>query len=306
MLNTIISKQSKSKREKNSTVHIIDPFEEGRTVCEIRVNHLIEEYQGKIHSIRDCAPTCNVCLSETARSLRRKGKEIALEDMAETFQEIFGNLVRIAGGKVCHPNLEVEERKSKYRHKKHDAGFWSFIPHSAGDNYRLFKSLRDILAGDERWGGHRGHERRFLDAGCGIGNQMMLASHTLKGLGQYHGLEFFPDTIKQACNFLGLVEIGTTLGHRAWANHIDADKARFMVMKADIMKFENYKDYDIIYFYCPFEDHRRQNKFENRLADEMKVGAVVVPRLSKRNWREDERFETLRAATGPALIKVKN
>jgi len=173
-----------------------------------------------------------------------------------------------------------------------DACSYPFIPQA---NYRLiptFYALRKKLPKIKGWVGNRKDfgNLKFLDAGCGIGNVMVTARAC--GLaGHYHGIEYFDKTYERAQNWLGL-------DHQ--------QRSRYKVFKDDILKFQKYGDYDIIYYYCPFSDGELQRKFEEYLEDEMKVGAVLVAFLKQsRTITKDYRFRRVDGIPGADCVFLK-
>lgn len=111
---------------------------------------------------------------------------------------------------------------------------------------------------------------KFLDAGCGIGNIMLLASKI--GFTVY-GLEIDPTIIRFAR------EIGL------YSNNI---------IKQNILTYRSYSKYDVIYFYRPIVDEVKQAKFEKRVKDQMKQGAILIPNLmADQSIKTDPRFEKI-------------
>jgi len=172
---------------------------------------------------------------------------------------------------------------------KHKAGSWEALPHSPMGNIKEFTFLKELLEDDKRWSGYDQDNTKFLDAGCGIGNVLLLASCVILTT-EYHGLELFPDVIRNAVKWLGLDE-----------NYCNGN---ITIFKQNVKTFEHYRDYDIIYYYSPFRDKEKEKLFEEYVEDTMKVGAVLMPHLKQsRRIGKDDRFEKLRKNT---FIKIKN
>jgi hypothetical protein len=114
--------------------------------------------------------------------------------------------------------------------------------------------------------------RRFLDAGCGIGMSMHLA----RAAGFYYtdGLELDKTCITRARQIFG-AEFTKKIKHQ------------------NILTFNGYGLYDAIYFWVPFSDHLKQLKMEERIADQMKVGAIVAPASCGAVFDKDPRFKKL-------------
>jgi SAM-dependent methyltransferase len=116
---------------------------------------------------------------------------------------------------------------------------------------------------------------KFLDAGCGIGNIMLLANQI--GFISY-GLEIDPTTT----NF-------------AMKRGIEFDR----IIKQNILTYKCYNEYDVIYFYRPIIDDKKQTKFENRVKDQMKLGAILIPVLQvNKSVKNDKRFKTISVENG--------
>jgi len=130
---------------------------------------------------------------------------------------------------------------------------------------------------------------RFLDAGCGCGNTILMARAV--DLAQiYHGIEFCNDTADKAEAIL------RTDRHPS-----------IRIFREDIMTFKNYERYDIIYYYCPFCNKELQAKFEKLVEDQMRVGALLMPFMKLNNSIEkDDRFESIDGVYDRMFIKIKD
>jgi len=129
-------------------------------------------------------------------------------------------------------------------------GCWKFIPYSITSAYSLLtvayeESLKSPL-----------RPPKFLDCGCGIGNIVMLAA--LMGF-DATGIEF-------SQKIFNVAEILREAG----------GYPRWSIIKGNILKYKDYSKYDVIYYYCPLVDNGLEEEFENRLADMMRVGAIVI------------------------------
>lgn len=178
-------------------------------------------------------------------------------------------------------------------------GSFPFIPHGLERTMEDLYNLKNALPEIKEWSGHRkkrlrsDRPSRFLDAGCGPGN-IMLAAHTISLVDNYHGIEFFPETFDRAKSLLG-VDNGKAINRG------------MKLFKDDILKFSKYKDYDIIYYYCPFADPQRQVLFEEKVEDDMRIGAILLGNLKKSGAvRKDYRFKLLPGQfADAAYIKIK-
>ena len=108
----------------------------------------------------------------------------------------------------------------------------------------------------------------FLDAGCGTGNIMLLAFCT--GFCPAYGLEVDSAVIKIAKIINPLFR---------------------SIKKQNIMTYKEYGKYDVVYYYCPFCNKEKQTKFEERVEDQMKIGALLIAncKMSKKILK-DKRF----------------
>lgn len=112
---------------------------------------------------------------------------------------------------------------------------------------------------------------KFLDIGCGVGEKIYLAS--LFGLNTF-GLELRKELITDGRKLL------KSMSDDFYDDHF---------IPGNALTFD-YKDFDILYFYCPLADEALQIKLELRIAKTAKPGAIVIPALSKgcfRNWGDN-------------------
>ena len=212
------------------------------------------------------------------------------EVIAHDIVQMFGEAVRRAKHQL--DNGQVSKRMQK-------TGSYPFIPSSEMTTCRLFVLLGDKLRqtynehgndpkhwcyGKDRW------NRKFLDAGCGIGNIMLLARR-LALASTCDGIEYDKKTIEAANRFPGMFVGGMKIHHD------------------DILTFNKYNEYDIIYYYCPFSNGLLESFFEERLEDQVDVGTVIIPALKQsESMKKDYRFKRLflgRRLRQPVYVKVK-
>lgn len=77
--------------------------------------------------------------------------------------------------------------------------------------------------------------------------------------------------------------------------------------QGDVLEFDRYADYDVIYYYGPFDDEALQRRFEEKVERDAKVGAVILGnRKASQAWRESSAFEALSDETfmGVVLRKI--
>jgi len=149
---------------------------------------------------------------------------------------------------------------------------YPFIPlNNSIDSINRFKDIRNYLilrdSLSTRW---YDKKLKFLDAGCGIGNIMILA---------------------KICGFdVSGIEYNTTT-HR-YCKEIHEYDAH--VIKGDITKFKSYHKYDVIYYYVPIDDREKMLEFTERLAKNMKVGAIVDPHGGSHESFKNDSFKVVR------------
>jgi len=141
-----------------------------------------------------------------------------------------------------------EVRRRCYRE-----GHYHFIAsHSIGHLSRAF-----ILAHNELRKDFPCRALKFLDAGCGVGNIMLLAKsvHFNNGFDVY-GIEFDPE----------IAEVAKKL-----TRHVNG-----RIHVGDISTYTKYHQYDLIFYYVPICNMEKMHKFANTLAKQMKLGAYVI------------------------------
>lgn len=109
------------------------------------------------------------------------------------------------------------------------------------------------------------YEYSFVDAGCGVGHKVFLASRLgfekITGIDiEYQYLSAAKKTIKQFCED-GIVK------------HYLFKKIKFI--EQNILE-TNYSNFDIIYFYVPLSDHDKEIKFEKKIVETAKSGAIII------------------------------
>ncbi len=110
-------------------------------------------------------------------------------------------------------------------------------------------------------------DKKFLDVGCGFGNVMLFAEQF--GFDVY-GIEKDSASITNALKFF--------------------DKSQ--IIADDIKTFNGYKEFDVVYFFCPLTEGER--KFEEFLEDQIKPGAILIGNYKRSKKIEtDKRFKKL-------------
>jgi SAM-dependent methyltransferase len=140
--------------------------------------------------------------------------------------------------------------------QKVSSGQHAWIPFSCS----MFVDL--LMAGSRFFKSDR--TKRFLDIGCGIGTKVLLADVLFEAYGFDLRLDYLEVARRFGCE---------------------------RVFPAEAMEFDWYHDYDFLYFYAPFRDEEMEAKFEKRLSEKMKVGAIIAPIHSALRWDQLPGFE---------------
>lgn len=112
----------------------------------------------------------------------------------------------------------------------------------------------------------------FLDVGAGTGSKLILA-HQL----------FFPS------EQIGLFQIDQKV------EGIEVDKQLAKIAKAtgfkiyeqDALTFKKYGEYDVVYFYRPFLNQKKQQQLEDTIYSQIKKGSIVIPLHCNNNPGKD-------------------
>jgi len=133
---------------------------------------------------------------------------------------------------------------------------------------------------------------KFLDAGCGKG--LIVAMARAFGFDSF-GLEIRVKYIKEALKVLyggnAFIQVG-------WQSFPE-------IRKQNILKYESYGRYDVIFYYSPFDNNNKEEEFEERIEEQMKVGAYLIAnRKQSGKIYKDSRF--IKVMPGhPIFKKVK-
>ena len=75
------------------------------------------------------------------------------------------------------------------------------------------------------------------------------------------------------------------------------------VEENDIWQYDNYEDFDVIYYFRPFPNADMQVKFEKMIEDRLKPGGILIAnRKMSKDIDSDSRFERLHESL-PVWIK---
>jgi len=176
-------------------------------------------------------------------------------------------------------------RSYKEEKKMAEKGSWHFIPNQTHIVLKTFIALRDYIEKEKIWSVNSIYNSKFLDAGCGIGNILVMAKHAHL-CEHIYGIELSDNMIKKAKEFIA--------PHQRANSRLNGDDT-IHIDKANIMEYDNYGDMDIIYYYCPLRDFKMEMKFERKVEDDMKVGAIVMASFKQDyNIKRDKRFKKIK------------
>jgi len=168
---------------------------------------------------------------------------------------------------------------NKVRDAQRKLGSFEYIPNYEYDVLHTFMGLKKHLTKE-----NKSNILSFVDAGCGIGNILVAALSTDIAT-RVTGLELFDEPFKIAENFLKSCH-------------------QISVIQQDILLYDRYHEHDIIYYYCPFSDNGLQVRLEEKIEDEMKKGAILMPFYKQGgSLMRDDRFEKIEGCN--AFIKTK-
>lgn len=102
---------------------------------------------------------------------------------------------------------------------------------------------------------------RFLDVGCGVGHKVYTAQSIFNF--DAYGIDLRDAYFKD--------EVLSRMLNWYSPN----------LKQADAFKYDGYKDFDIIYFYCPIADDVLQQALEKHILEQVKPGTMIVGFLSK-------------------------
>ena len=124
------------------------------------------------------------------------------------------------------------------------------------DNDKFCENMACILADNPKI-------KNFVDVGCGISEKVFIASEIF-ALDSF-GIEFRKSFVDEGCRLLELYT------HKDFTSKIIHGDARY----------QDYSNYDLIYFYCPSPDKVIETQIELQIAKTAKVGAIVYGNLSR-------------------------
>lgn len=140
----------------------------------------------------------------------------------------------------------------------YERGMYRFIPLSPLLFVTVLRAVKGMLAG----------QPRFLDVGCGIGTKVALADQF--GFDAY-GIEYNPRYVKDL--------------HRLFGRDAHMKKS---VWVGDALQYGKYADFDVIYFYCPMSDWRKQVELEKYICTQAKDGTLFIEALKQNDELDGE------------------
>jgi SAM-dependent methyltransferase len=105
------------------------------------------------------------------------------------------------------------------------------------------------------------HSIRFLDVGCGIGTKLLLAGQIAREQNSYL--------------YTSGVEINAKYAEFARAF------TKSKITNCDARQFSDYAQFDIVYFYCPFADEKKQRELERIIFNKTKKDVVLIQALKQ-------------------------
>lgn len=152
---------------------------------------------------------------------------------------------------------------------------YPFVPMDTRQMFRQIQVANNHLQAKGRQG-----MRSFIDIGCGIGNVLLVAEQM--GFDVY-GIEKDPYPCQIARRLLGEEKVDQT----------------------DIWDYQNFADFDVIYYFRPFHDGPYQRKFEHLVEESLKKGGILIANRKMSDRIEtDNRFQQLESDM-PVWEKVK-
>ena len=113
------------------------------------------------------------------------------------------------------------------------------------------------------------HSLKFIDIGCGIGNILLLAE-----LMEFEVFGIEKDT-----------------GSLAIARELVGEAS---VRQEDIWNYTKLDEFDVVYYFRPFCEKTQQLKFEQRIEDHLKPGAILIAnRKMSSGIDDDHRYQRL-------------
>ncbi len=169
--------------------------------------------------------------------------------------------------------LNSDEHRNKGRYDYQPYSINWFL-HHLHDAHQVLKYLRP----DEK------KKFKFVDIGCGVGTKVKLAN----ALFDAHGIEVWEPYTEVAKE---LMKKKIVRNHGKIYELKDTNR----ILVEDATKFENYGNYDILYFFRPLSEPEKEIKLENRIYQQAKPGTIVIPL-----WHDGDLPEYIRPLSCPS------
>lgn len=230
--------------------------------ARVYINHLINELLGL----------------ERKKNQMRKEKEKERKMLGQITKEETDKL-RYYQADLYHDTLKILacglDKYGGAKRRNDKKRYWKYIPENS---HRVLKAIKLSCEYLEARGKYK-EDLKFIDCGCGIGN--VLSTAKFVGLKNLYGIEYDEKTYNIAWAMKEILKDG-------WGNG-----TKCSVRKGDILNHNGYNKYDIIYYYCPIDDWKLQQKFERKVADTCKKGTIVIGFYSNDTFRKDRRFKQI-------------
>ena len=143
------------------------------------------------------------------------------------------------------PKLSGDEHK-----RKEDSGEFTYIGLRPSEFIEQLEQFRQIHFQKIS----SGQRLKFVDVGCGIGSKLILAHNSWLSL---VGIEIEPSYVEVARKLVPFADIRCQ----------------------DAMSVD-YGEFDVVYFYCPFRDLKKQAALEAHIVNTAKSGAYILANAS--------------------------
>ena len=157
------------------------------------------------------------------------------------------------------------------QNKRYEKGEYSYIPLEL-DNFGIqLQTAAGMVKGPIH----------FVDVGCGIGTKLITANELVRPA-KVTGIEIHKPYVTVARNLV-----------KSYAEHNAYSLSKFNVIEGDA-RTQSYKDYDIIYFYCPMSRPTLQQTLEHRIIRTAKKGAYIITNMKQggdKLWEDNPKVE---------------
>jgi len=169
--------------------------------------------------------------------------------------------------KTRYPKNKFEDPIWK---RNKETGAYGFVP-----GKQIIKLTKVFMAVFDYLAKKVSEDLSFLDAGCGVGNMLLIAYSI--GFTSVSGIEFDEKTITIARRLLR---------HTVHKEHY------CKIIRADLMEYDEYRDYDVVYYYQPMRSSH-MDKFLGLLKQDMKIGAIVIANGTCHQFGDSRKFKQI-------------